>query len=250
MSECTEGREGRERMPQQHRMSERTEGRGRMPNQPGMSERRLRLLLVDDHIVVRAGLRALLDGEPDLDVVGEAGTGAEAVQLVGRLQPDVVLMDLRLGDEDAGLGGVEVTRQLTATVPGINVVMLTSYGTQADVVRAMQAGARGYVLKAGAPDELYRAIRTAARGGVGLAPQAAARLVGQVVAPSAVLTGREVQVVRLVARGLSNRGIAEALFLTEATVKTHLVRIYRKLDADNRAGAVAQAMARGLIEPA
>lgn len=213
-----------------------------------MTEGRVRLLLVDDHVMIRAGLRALLEGEPDLEVIGETGDGAGALRLATQLRPDVVLMDLRLGDEGAGPDGVEVTRQLTATVPEVSVVVLTSYGTQADVVRAVRAGARGYVLKAGEPEELYRAIRTAAGGGMGLAPQAAARLVGQVVAPAAVLTGREVQVVRLLARGLSNRSIAEALFLTEATVKTHLVRIYRKLDADNRAGAVAQAMARGLIE--
>jgi DNA-binding NarL/FixJ family response regulator len=157
----------------------------------------------------------------------------------------VVLMDLRL---DGGPGGLEVTRQLTATVPGVPVVMLTGYGTQADVVRAMQAGAKGYVLKAGEPAELYRAVRTAAAGGIGLSPQAVARVVGQVVTPAAVLTAREVQVVRLLARGLSNQQIAGALFLTEATVKTHLVRVYRKLGADNRAAAVAQAMSRGLLD--
>lgn len=213
-----------------------------------MTPRAVRILLVDDHVVVRAGLRSLLDGEAGLEVVGETGSGEEAVRLGAGLRPDVVLMDLRLSDGGGGIDGIEATRRLTASVPDVAVVMLTSYSSQADVVRALQAGARGYVLKAGAPDELYRAVRTAADGGVGLASYAAARVVGQLVAPAPVLTGREVEVVRLLARGLSNRAIADALFLTEATVKTHLVRIYRKLDAENRAGAVAQAIAHGLLD--
>jgi DNA-binding NarL/FixJ family response regulator len=206
----------------------------------------VRILLVDDHPVVRAGLRALIEGEPDLEVVGETGDGEEALGLVAPLRPDVVLMDLRLA---GGLDGVETTRRLADAAPGTPVVMLTGYGTRADVVRAMEAGARGYVLKAGPPEELFRAVRTAASGSVGLAPQAADLLVSQVTGPAPALSEREIQVVRLLARGLGNRAIASALFVTEATVKTHLVRLYRKLGADNRAGAVSEAVRRGLVEP-
>lgn len=207
-----------------------------------------RILLVDDHRMFRAGLCALLEGEPDLRIAGEAGNGADAVRLAAELRPDVILMDLRLTGDSGGIDGVEATRRIAATVPAAAVVVLTSYGTQADVVRAMAAGARGYVLKAGEPDELFEAVRTAARGDLGLSPQAAARIVGHLTAPEAVLTGREVEVVRLVAQGLSNRAIATALFLTEATVKTHLIRIYRKLGADNRTSAVSEAVRRGLVD--
>jgi DNA-binding NarL/FixJ family response regulator len=160
----------------------------------------------------------------------------------------VVLMDLRLAGEAGDMDGVEATRRIVATSPGVAVVVLTSYSTQADVVRAMTAGARGYVLKAGAPEELFQAVRTAACGGVGLAGDVAARVVSQLAGPAPVLSEREVEVIRLVAQGLTNRAIATSLFLTEATVKTHLVRLYRKLGADNRAGAVSEAVRQGLVE--
>lgn len=208
----------------------------------------LGVLLVDDHVVVRAGLSALIEGEPDLEVVGEAGDGPTALRLGVALRPDVVLMDLRLDDSAGGMDGVVTTAALLDALPGLSVVILTSYGTRPDVLRAMAAGARGYVLKAGPPDELFRAIRTAAAGGVGLAPQAADYLAREVAAPRVALSGREVEVVRLLAEGLSNRAIGSALFLSEATVKTHLVRVYRKLDADNRAAAVTEAARRGLID--
>lgn len=214
-----------------------------------MSGAPLRLLVADDHAVVRAGLRALLEGEPDLRVTAEAASGEEAVRLAERLAPDVVLMDLRFGGGGrSGIDGVEAVRRLAAGVPATAVVMLTSYSGRADVVRALEAGARGYVLKAGPPDELFRAVRGAAAGALGLAPEVVGELVSHVPSGERELSGREVEVVRLLADGLSNRSIAEALFLSEATVKTHLVRVYRKLGADNRAAAVSEAVRRGLLD--
>ncbi|MFD8005054.1 response regulator [Streptomyces mirabilis] len=208
----------------------------------------LRVLIADDHTVVRAGLRALLAGEPDLDVIAEAGSGEEAVRLGARLTPDVVLMDLRFAGPGQGIDGVEAARRLGARAPGVAVVMLTSYAGRADVVRALEAGARGYVLKAGPPEELFQAVRTAAAGSMGLAAEIVGELVGQVVNPEQDLSHREIEVVRLLAEGRSNRAIAEALYLSEATVKTHLVRVYRKLKVDNRAAAVSEAVRRGLLE--
>jgi DNA-binding NarL/FixJ family response regulator len=208
----------------------------------------LRLLIADDHAVVRAGLRALLEGAVDLDVIAEASSGEEAVRLGAELTPDVVLMDLRFAGTNRGIDGVEAVRRLASEAPGTPVVMLTSYSGRAEVVRALEAGARGYVLKAGPPEDLFRAVRSAAVGGMGLAPEVVGDLVGQVVSPVPELTHREREVVRLMADGHSNRSIADSLYLSEATVKTHLVRIYRKLGVDNRAAAVSQAVRRGLLE--
>lgn len=211
----------------------------------------LRVLIVDDHTVVRAGLRALLTGEPGFDVIGETGDGEEAVRLAARLRPDVVLMDLRLTDDTAPgdrVNGLDATRRITAETPDTRVVVLTSYGGRGDVVRAMAAGARDYILKAGPPEELFRAVRAAADGGMGLAPEAAGHLACHLADPGAVLSEREIQVVRLLARGHSNRSIAVSLHLTEATVKTHLVRIYRKLGTENRASTVSEAVRRGLLD--
>jgi DNA-binding NarL/FixJ family response regulator len=212
----------------------------------------IRILIVDDHIVVRAGLRALLSGEPGFVIIEESGNGLEAVALARRLAPDVVLMDLRLND-GAGAGegtdGIEATRRITATVPGTRVVVLTSYDSQDIVIRAIGAGASGYVLKAGPPEELFRAVRAAATGGMALAPEAAEHLTSRMSDPAPALSDRETQVVRLLAEGRNNRDIATALFLSEATIKTHLVRIYRKLGTDNRVSTVAEAARRGLIKP-
>ncbi|WP_406154908.1 response regulator transcription factor [Streptomyces sp. NBC_00882] len=207
-----------------------------------------RVLIADDHPVVRAGLRALLEGAPDLDVIAEAGSGEEAVRLALELAPDVVLMDLRFAGTNSGIDGIEAIRRLTAQAPRMPVVMLTSYSGRAAVVGALEAGARGYVLKAGPPEDLFRAVRSAAEGGLGLAPELVGDLVGQVVSPAPELTQREKEVVRLMADGNSNRSIAHALYLSEATVKTHLVRIYRKLGVDNRAAAVSEAVRRGLLD--
>ena len=211
----------------------------------------LRLLIADDHVVVRAGLRALLEGEPDLEVIAEASAPEEAVQLALSLAPDVVLMDLRFDGMSRGAGaadGVEAVRALAAGAPDVPVVMLTSYSGRAHVMRALEAGARGYVLKAGPPEDLFRAVRSAAVGGMGLAPEVVGDLVGQVVSPAPELTRREREVVQLMADGHSNRAIAESLYLSEATIKTHLVRVYRKLGVDNRAAAVSEAVRRGLLE--
>jgi len=208
----------------------------------------LRILVVDDHAVVRAGLRALIGGEPDMEVVAEATGGLEAVDLAARLRPDVVLMDLRLDEGSGGIDGTEATRRLAVSAPASSVVVLTSHSDRSDVRRAVDAGARGYVLKAGPPDELFQAVRVAARGGLTLSPAAAGLLAGQVDPPEPVLSERELDVVRLLAEGLTNKAIATRLFLTEATVKTHLVRIYRKLGTDSRAGTVTEAHRRGLVE--
>ncbi|WP_225101140.1 response regulator transcription factor [Streptomyces sp. CoH27] len=212
-----------------------------------MTAAALRLLLADDHAVVRAGLRALLEGAADLDVIAEADSGEEAVRLAIELAPDVVLMDLRFAG-NGSIDGVAAVRRLTSEAPGLPVVMLTSYSGRADVVRALEAGARGYVLKAGPPEELFRAVRSAAEGGMGLAPELVGHLFGQVPESVRDLTQREAEVVRLMADGLSNRSIAQSLYLSEATIKTHLVRIYRKLGVDNRAAAVSEAVRRGLLE--
>lgn len=206
----------------------------------------MKVLLVDDHVVVRAGLRALLEGEPGVEVVGETGDGEAAIRLVLDLEPDLVLMDLRL--EQGAIDGIEATRRLAGVAPQVKVVVLTSHGTRTDVALALAAGARGYVLKAGPPDELFRALRTANDGGTGIAQEAVGLLVDEVTSPAAVLSDREVEVIRLLAQGRSNREIASDLFLSEATVKTHLVRIYRKLDSTNRAGAVTEAFRRGLVQ--
>jgi DNA-binding NarL/FixJ family response regulator len=209
----------------------------------------LRLLLVDDHAVVRAGLRALLDTESGLTVVGETGDATDSVRLAERLRPDVVLMDLRLPDSSVpGGDGVEATRRLLAAAPKTRVVMLTGYGSRSDVLRAVEAGASGYVLKASAPAELFRAVRAAAAGDTGMDPRATSHLAGQLTGQQPALTGREIEVVRLLAQGHGNRAIADALFLAEATVKTHLIRIYRKLGCDNRVSTVRKAQRLGLID--
>jgi DNA-binding NarL/FixJ family response regulator len=208
----------------------------------------LRILIVDDHAVVRAGLRALIDGEPDMTVVAEVAGGLEAVAMAARLRPNVVLMDLRLDEKHGGIDGTEATRRLAAGVPASSVVVLTSHSDRLDVRRAVDAGARGYVLKAGPPEELFHAVRAAGRGGLTLSPEAASLLVGQVCAPEPTLSEREVQVLRLLVAGLTNKAIATRLFLTEATIKTHLVRIYRKLGTDSRTGTVTEAHRLGLVE--
>ncbi|MFE5732791.1 MULTISPECIES: response regulator [unclassified Streptomyces] len=203
----------------------------------------VRILLCDDHVVVRAGLLALLGSTPDIDVVGEAGSGEEAVAMAAKLKPDVVLMDLQLGP---GIDGVEATRRIAPT--GVHVLVLTTYDTDADITRAIEAGATGYLLKAERPEELFAAIHAAAQGRTALSPPVASRVMDRMrgaAAPS--LTDRERDILGQLGRGLGNREIARALFISEATVKTHLGRIYAKLGVDTRAGAVAVAKERRLL---
>ncbi|GHG31420.1 MULTISPECIES: response regulator [Streptomyces] len=203
----------------------------------------VRILLCDDHVVVRAGLLALLGSTPDIEVVGEAGSGEEAVAMAAKLKPDVVLMDLQLG---AGIDGVEATRLIAPT--GVHVLVLTTYDTDADITRAIEAGATGYLLKAERPEELFAAIHSAAQGRTALSPPVASRVMDRMrgaAGPS--LTDRERDILGQLGRGLGNREIARALFISEATVKTHLGRIYAKLGVDTRAGAVAVAKERRLL---
>ncbi|MET8503484.1 response regulator transcription factor [Streptomyces sp. NPDC004787] len=203
----------------------------------------VRILLCDDHAVVRAGLLALLGSAPDIEVVGEAGSGEEAVAMAAHLRPDVVLMDLQLG---AGIDGVEATRRIAPT--GVHVLVLTTYDTDADITRAIEAGATGYLLKAERPEELFAAIHSAAQGRTTLSAPVASRVMDRMrgaAGPS--LTDRERDILGQLAHGLGNREIARALFISEATVKTHLGRIYAKLGVDTRAGAVAVAKEQRLL---
>ncbi|MDG4864031.1 response regulator transcription factor [Streptomyces sp. T-3] len=202
----------------------------------------VRILLCDDHAVVRAGLLALLGSAEDIEVVGEAGTGEEAIALAAKLKPDVVLMDLQLGP---GIDGVEATRQIAPT--GVHVLVLTTYDTDADITRAIEAGATGYLLKAERPEELFAAIQAAAQGRTTLSAPVASRVMARMRSPRPTLTERELEILGELARGLGNREIARALFISEATVKTHLGRIYDKLGVDTRAGAVAVAKEQRLL---
>ncbi|MFK8909745.1 response regulator [Streptomyces sp. YS-3] len=204
----------------------------------------IRLLLADDHPIVRAGLRAVLDTEPDFTVTGEAATAERAVELAGAGGYDVVLMDLQFG---AGMHGSEATAAITARPDAPRVLVLTTYDTDADILAAVEAGASGYLLKDAPPEELAAAVRTAAAGQSALAPAVAHRLMDRMRTPAEALTRRELEVLRLVGDGLSNLQISKRLFLSQATVKSHLVHIYAKLGVESRTAAVAAAGARRLI---
>lgn len=210
----------------------------------GCRSRRIRVVLVDDHPVVRAGIVGMLAAEDDIEVVGEAGTGREALRVVGAVDADVVLMDLRMPDLD----GVEATRQLCARFDPPRVVILTTYDTDADILRAVEAGATGYLLKATPRQELAEAVRAAARGQTVLSPPVAAKLVSRMRgADAAALTAREIDVLGLVARGMTNAQIGNELSIAEATVKTHLLRTFAKLGVDDRTAAVTTAISQGII---
>lgn len=204
---------------------------------------RLRIVIADDHMVMRAGVAALLAAEPDIDVVGEASNGREAIALVEQLTPDVVLLDLRM----PVLDGVAATREITART-ATKVLILTTFDTDAEIEHAVEAGAIGYLLKDTGRDQLIDAIHAAARGQTVLAPRVAERLVARMRAPTpAALTARERDVLGGVADGLSNAEIGQRLIIGEATVKTHLLRIFAKLDVRDRTHAVVIAMERGLL---
>ncbi|MFD4374519.1 response regulator [Streptomyces sp. NPDC058486] len=204
----------------------------------------VRLLLADDHPVVRAGLRAVLDTEPGFTVVGEAATAERAVELAAAGGVDVVLMDLQFG---AGMHGSEATAAITAVPGGPRVLVLTTYDTDADILAAVEAGASGYLLKDAPPEELAAAVRTAAAGQSALAPAVAHRLMDRMRTPAEALTKRELEVLQLVGEGLSNQQISKVLFLSQATVKSHLVHVFAKLGVDSRTAAVAAARERRLI---
>ncbi|MER5778614.1 response regulator transcription factor [Streptomyces sp. NPDC002039] len=204
----------------------------------------IRLLLADDHPVVRAGLRAVLDTEADFAVVAEAATAERAVELAASTGVDVVLMDLQFGP---GMHGSQATALITARPEAPRVLVLTTYDTDADILAAVEAGASGYLLKDAPPEELAAAVRTAAAGQSALAPAVALRLMDRMRMPAEALTKRELEVLQLVADGLSNQQISKRLFLSQATVKSHLVHVYAKLGVDSRTAAVATAATRRLI---
>ncbi|MFI5745437.1 response regulator [Streptomyces sp. NPDC051644] len=211
------------------------------------SARVITLVVVDDHPVVRDGLRGMFDSAPGFRVLGEASNGVEGVGLVARLDPDVVLMDLRM----PGGGGVAAIAELTGRGARSKVLVLTTYDTDSDTLPAIEAGATGYLLKDAPRDELFTAVRAAADGRTVLSPAVASRLISRVRTPAAPgnesLSAREREVLELVAKGTSNREIAAELFISEATVKTHLTHVFAKLGAKDRAAAVAVGYDRGIL---
>ena len=208
----------------------------------------IRLLIADDHPIVRDGLSGMFSAEPDVEVVGEAADGAEAVRLAGLLRPDVILMDLRM----PGMGGAAAIDELARRGSTARVLVLTTYDTDDHVISAIEAGATGYLLKDAPRAELLRAVQAAARGEAVLAPAVASRLMGRVRAPEPAaepLSQRELEVLGLLSTGNANKEIAARLFISEATVKTHLLHIYAKLGVSDRAAAVGEAFNRGLLRP-
>ena len=206
----------------------------------------IKLLIVDDHPVVRDGLSGMFASSDEFEVLGEAGDGAEAVRLAGELQPDVILMDLRM----PGVDGLAAITELAERGVSARVLVLTTYDTDSYVLPAIEAGATGYLLKDAPREELLRAVRAAAQGQSVLSPSVATRLVDRVRSPGAgPLSRRELEVLELVAAGSTNREAAARLFITEATVKSHLLNIYGKLGVADRAAAVAEAFNRGLLKP-
>jgi DNA-binding NarL/FixJ family response regulator len=204
----------------------------------------IRLLIADDHPVVRDGLRAMLATQPDMELVGEAATGTQAVERARALRPDVVLMDLQMPRLD-GPGAIAALRQ---RAPEVHVLVLTTFGSDADITRAIDAGATGYLLKDAPREQLFSAIRAAARGESALSPTVATRVLGRMRAPAEeALSPRELEILQAVARGLSNKDIGRRLHVSQATVKTHLLRIFAKLGVDDRTAAVTVALERGII---
>ena len=205
---------------------------------------KIRILMADDHPVVRAGIRGMLETQDEFQVIAEAKNGREAFEQIGKLKPDVVLMDLRMPEMD----GVEAIGKIKEKYPNVNILVLTTYDTDADIVRAVEAGATGYLLKDAPREELFRAVRGTAKGETVLAPVVAARLMGKVRDHGEqALSAREIDVLLLVARGASNQDVAEKLHVSTATVKSHLIQIYQKLGVSDRTAAVTTAIERGII---
>lgn len=204
----------------------------------------IRVLIVDDHPVVRAGMEGILSAQDDFEVVGEAADGRAAIQLNQQLNPDVILMDLRMPEVD----GVTAIKEINSQPNPPPILVLTTYDSDADIVRAIEAGATGYLLKDTPRDELFRAIRAVSRGESVLAPAVASRLMGRMRAPAEEsLSGREIEVLELVYKGHSNKLIGKELHISTATVKTHLIHIYDKLGVSDRTAAVTAALERGIL---
>jgi len=204
----------------------------------------IRVLIVDDHPVVRDGLRGVLEADPEFEVVGEAADGAEALARVAATPVDVVLTDLRM----PRMGGVQMIQALATQAPGVHVLVLTTYDTDSDVLAAIEAGATGYLLKDAPREDLLRAVRSAHRGESVLSPTVAGRLMGTIRKPAqAALSDRELNVLKLIADGATNKDAARRLFISEATIKTHLLHVYDKLGVRDRAAAVSEAHKRGLL---
>ncbi|TDN43625.1 LuxR family two component transcriptional regulator [Curtobacterium flaccumfaciens] len=204
----------------------------------------IRVLIADDHPVVRAGLRALLDDEDGLEVVGEASSPADAVSLAETLAPELVLMDLQFGQEATG---ADATRRIRALDAAPYVLVLTNYDSDGDILGAVEAGASGYLLKDAPPHELIAAVRAAASGQSALAPAIAGRLLARMRAPQVALSAREIEVLRLVAEGASNGDVAARLHISDATVKSHLVHVFSKLGVSSRTAAVSEARSLGML---
>jgi DNA-binding NarL/FixJ family response regulator len=206
--------------------------------------KRIRILIADDHPVVRAGLQGMLANQPDFELVGEAATGNQAVTLSAHLHPDVILMDLRMAEMD----GAAATAQIQTQQPGTPVLILTTYDSNSDILRAIDAGATGYLLKDTPREDLFAAIRSVAQGKAVLAPTVATRLLRQrQTLAGEALSARELEVLSLVARGASNKEIARSLYLSEATVKSHLIHLFGKLGVTDRTAAVTVALQHGLL---
>lgn len=199
------------------------------------------VLLVDDHTVVRSGLKALLGTQDDIDVVAEAASGEEALQAAEKYSPAVILMDLAMGP---GIDGIEAIKQVRQRRPKQAIIVFTTYDSDADIVRAVDAGAMGYLLKDAAPEEIFAAVRGAVQGKSVMSAPVASRLFQQLRNPDDILTPREAELLSLLTEGLSNRDLGKRLFISEATVKTHLAHIYAKLGVETRAAAIATAIRR------
>lgn len=207
-------------------------------------KRKIRLLISDDHPVVRAGLGGMLSGAEDFEVVGEATNGSEAVALANSTKPDVVLMDLRMPEMD----GVEAISRIKERNPEINILVLTTYESDSDILRALERGATGYMLKDAPREDLFEAIRATAEGKSPLAPDVAARLVQRVREPAdEVLSTREIEILEFIAGGASNKDIAKQLWISDTTVKSHVLHIFNKLEVKDRTAAVTVALRRGII---